>query len=104
MEPPSNRWRLCPLLSGIRPAKNTKPPPQRAEKLKRKGLEPKVSEDADSLLHNIELAVGAVSSILKDSDLERSKMLPVDESLALSFQGAASVSFYVTSRRFFVLS
>ena len=43
------------------------------------------------LLSNAELAAGAVSSILKDFDIGRSKELPVDEALALSFQGFASV-------------
>ena len=36
-------------------------------------------------------------SILKDSDLERSNAPPVDEALALSLQGVASVSSYVLS-------
>ena len=67
------------------------------EKLKKKALESKVSEDGDSLLLNAELAAGAVSSIPKDSDLGRSKALPVDEALALSLQGVASVSPCVLS-------
>ena len=52
--------------------------------LKRKKLKPKVDENQDSLLSNAELALGAVSSILKDSDLGRSKAMLVDEALALS--------------------
>ena len=64
--------------------KSVKSPPRTAEELKRKGPESKIGEDGDSLLLNAELAAGAVSSILKDSDLERSKALPVDEALALS--------------------
>ena len=63
----------------------------------RKDPESKIGGDGDSLLLNAELAVGAVSSILKDSDLERSKALPVDEALALSLQGVASVSSYILS-------
>ena len=51
-----------------------------------------ISENKDSLLSNAELAAGVVSSILKDFDIGRSKELPVDEALALSFQGFASVS------------
>ena len=47
------------------------------------------------LLLNAELAVGAVSSILKDSDLKRSSALPIEEALALSLQGVASVSSYI---------
>ena len=49
-------------------------------------------EDGDSLLFIAELAAGAVSSILKDYDLKRSGALPVEESLALSLKGVASVS------------
>ena len=60
------------------PTESVRSPPRRAEKLK------KISEDGDSLLFNADLAAGAVSSILKDSDLGRSKALPVDEALALS--------------------
>ena len=48
------------------------------EELKRKNQKSKVGEDEDSLLFNAELAAGAVSSILKDSDLGRSKALPVE--------------------------
>ena len=66
--------------------------PRSAKELKRKNPESKVGEDEDSLLFNAELAAGAVSSILKDSDLGRSKALPVDEALALSLHGVASVS------------
>ena len=72
------------------PAQSVKPPSSRAEGLKKKGL--KTGGDGDSLLLNVELATGAVSSILKDSDLKRSGALPVDEDLALSLQGVASVS------------
>ena len=48
--------------------------------------------DGDSLLSNVELAAGTVSSILRDSDLKRLGALPVEETLALSLQGVASVS------------
>ena len=74
------------------PSENAKSPPRRAAELKRKKPKPKVDKNKDSLLSNAELAAGAVSSILKDSDLGRSKGLPVDEALALSLQGVASVS------------
>ena len=59
-----------------------------------KGKKSKLKAGAvkDSLLSNAELAAGAVSSILKESDIRRSKELPVDEALALSFQGIASIS------------
>ena len=64
------------------PAKSVRTPSSKAEELKRK--DSKTGGDGDSLLLNVELAAGAVLSILKDSDLKRSSMLPVDEALALS--------------------
>ena len=77
---------VMPLTVWNPPAKSVRPPSRRAEELKRKDLE-KIDGDGDSLLLNAELAAGAVSSILKDFDLERSKALPIDEALALSLQG-----------------
>ena len=83
---------VMPITVWNPPSENAKSPPRRATELKRKKSKPKVDENKDSLLSNAELAAGAVSSILKDSDLGRSKGLPVDEALALSLQGVASVS------------
>ena len=65
------------------------------EELKRKDTE--TGGDGDSLLLNAELAASAVSSILKDFDLKRSSVLPVDEALALSLQGVAFVSSRILS-------
>ena len=65
------------------------------EELKRKDFE--TGGDSDSLLLNAKLAAGAVLSILKDSDLKKSSALPVDETLALSLQGVASVSSHILS-------
>ena len=83
---------IMPITVWNPPSKNAKSPSRRAAELKRKKSKPKVDENKDSLLSNAELAAGAVSSILKDSDLGRSKALLVDEALALSLQGVASVS------------
>ena len=47
--------------------------------------------DEDSLLSHAELSVGAVSSILRYSDLRRVGVLPVKEALALLLQGTTSV-------------
>ena len=47
--------------------------------------------DEDSLLAHTELAAGAISSILRDSDLKKVDALPVDEALALLLQGTAFV-------------
>ena len=74
------------------PTKRVRSPSQRAEELRRKDPESEIGGDGDSLFLNVELAVDAVSSILKDSDLKRSGALPVDEALALSLQGVATVS------------
>ena len=75
-------------------AQSVEPPSLRAEELRRK--RPEANGDGDSLLFNAELAAGAVLSILKDSDLKRSGALPVEEALALSLQGVASVSSRVS--------
>ena len=83
---------VMPITVWNPPLEKVKSPPRKAVELKRKKPKAKVDENQDSLLSNAELAVGAVSSILKDSDLGRSKAMLVDEALALSLQGVASVS------------
>ena len=63
--------------------------------------------DEDSLLTNSELAVEAVLSILRDSDLKRADAMSVEEALALSLQGAATVcsdAFICSFHRCFKLS
>ena len=77
-----------PLTIWNPPTKSVRSPSRRAEEFKRKDPESKIGGDGDSLFLNAELAAGAVSSILKDSDLERSKALSVDEALALSLRGS----------------
>ena len=47
--------------------------------------------DEDSLLSHVKLAVGVVSSILRDSDLKKVDALSVEEALALTLQGTASI-------------
>ena len=64
------------------PAQSAEPPPLMAEDLGMELLED--DGDEDSLLSNAELAAGAISSIIRDSDLKRSDALPVEEALALS--------------------
>ena len=88
---------VMPITFWNSPSESVRSPPRRTKELKRKNPESKVGEDEDSLLFNAELAAGAVSSILKDSDLGRSKALPVDEALALSLQGVTSVSPFILS-------
>ena len=86
---------IMPITVWNPPAKSVRPLSSKAEELKRKDSE--TGGDGDSLFLDIELAAGAVSSILKDFDLKRSSALPVDEALALSLQGVASVSSYILS-------
>ena len=47
--------------------------------------------EEDSQLANLELFIKAISSILRDSDLKRADAMPIEDVLALSFQGEASV-------------
>ena len=77
--------------------RSVRSPSRRAEESKRKDPGSESGGDGDSLILNAKLAEGAVSSILKDSDLKRSKALPVDEALALALQGVASISPCVLS-------
>ena len=86
---------VMPITVWNPPAQSVRPPSSRAEELKRKDFE--TGGDGDSLLLNAELAAGAVSSILKDSDLKRLRALPVDKALALSLQGVTSVSSHILS-------
>ena len=88
---------VVPITIWNPPTKSVRSPPRQTERLKKKVPKQKIREDGDSLLLDAELAVGAILSILKDSDLGRSKALPVDEALALSLQGVASVSPCVLS-------
>ena len=83
---------VLPITVWNPPSDRAKSPPRRTTELKRKKLKPKADAIIDSLLSSAELAAGAVSSILKESDIGGSKELPIDEALALSFQGIASVS------------
>ena len=88
---------VTPITVWNTPTKRVRSPSRRAKKLRRKDPESEIDGDRDSLLLNAELVAGAVSSILKDSYLKRSSALPVDEALALSLQGVASISSHTLS-------
>ena len=88
---------VMPITVWNPPTKSVRSPSPRAEELRRKDPESEIGGDGDSLLLNVELAAGAVSSILKDSDLKRSSALPIDEALALSLQRVTSVSSHTLS-------
>ena len=81
---------VVPITVWKAPSESAKSPPGKSVGLRRR-TKPTTIEDKDSLLFSAELAAGAVSSILRDSDIVRSKELPVDEALASSFQGFALV-------------
>ena len=87
-EPPLE---VMPITVWSPPAQSAEPPSSRAEELR--GKSPKAEGDGDSLLSNAELAAGAVSSILKESDLKRSGVLPVEEDLTLSPSGGRLCNF-----------
>ena len=67
------------------------PPPAMPDEVTRNHDLFEATGDEDSLLSHAELAVGAVFSILRDSDLRKVDALPVEEALALLLQGTASV-------------
>ena len=73
---------VMPISVWSPPAQSAEPPPSILEDLGRERLG--ADGDEDSLLSNAKLAVGAISSVLRDSDLKRSDALSVEESLALS--------------------
>ena len=73
---------VMPITVWNPPAKSVRPPSPRVDEFKRKDSE--TGGDGDSLLLNAELAASADLSILKDSDLIRSSVLPIDEALSLS--------------------
>ena len=81
-----------PIAVWNAPTDSAKSPPGKLAEPTRRKTKPKTGENKDSLLFNARLAADAVSSILKDSDIVRSKELPVDEALVSSFQGFALVS------------
>ena len=94
VEPPLE---VMPISAWSPPAQSVEPPPSMAKDLGRK--RPEADGDEDSLLSNAKLVAGAISSILRDSDLKRSGAPPVEEALALSLQGLA----YISSRVFMCL-
>ena len=85
-EPPME---VLPISVRGPPAQNSKLPPTTPEDEGRDCF--RIEGDEDSLLTNSELATGAVSSILRDSDLKRADAMSVEEALALLLQGAAIV-------------
>ena len=75
---------VMPITIWNPPLEKVQSPPRKAVELKKKKPKAKVDENQDSLLSNAKLTTGAVSSILRDSDLGRSKAMLVDKALDLS--------------------
>ena len=80
-----------PITVWKAPSESDKSSPGKSAEPRRR-TKPTTAENKGSLLSNAKLAASAVSLILKDSDIVRSKELPIDEALASSFQGFALVS------------
>ena len=72
-------------------SQGTAPPPIVPDEMTGNRDRSEAARDEDSLLSHAELTVGAVSSILRDSDLRRVGALPIEEALALLLQGTSSV-------------
>ena len=88
--PPSRGKTLqCSVWSPT--SRGAAPPPTMPDEAMGNRDRPEAARDEDSLLSHVELTVGAVSSILHDSDLRRVGALPVEEALALLLQGTSSV-------------
>ena len=84
-EPP---LKVMPISVWSPPTQSAGPPPSIAKDLGRKC--PEADGDEDSFLSNVELAAGAISSILMDSDLKRSGALPVEEAWLYPSKGSPS--------------
>ena len=87
-EPPLE---VLPISVWSPTSQDAAPPPTMPNKVTRNRVCFEAARDEDSLLFHVELAVGAASSILLNSDLRRVGSLPFEEALALLLQGTASV-------------
>ena len=87
-EPPLE---VLPISVWSPTSRGISPPPAMPDKVTGNRDRFEAIGDEDSLLSHAELAAGAVSSILRDSDLRRVGALLVEEALALLLQGTASV-------------
>ena len=88
-EPP---LKVLPISVWSPTSQGTAPPSTMPNEVTRNRDRSEAARDEDSLLSHAKLAAGAVSSILRDSDLRRVGALPVEEALAiLLLQGTVSV-------------
>ena len=77
-EPPME---VLPILVWSPMSQGVAPPPAKLDEVRRDRLS--VVGGEDSLLSHAELAAGAISSFLRDSDLRKVDALSVEEALAL---------------------
>ena len=97
--------KVLPISVWSPSAQNAKLPPTTSEDEGRDCFE--IKGDEDSQLTNSELVARAVSSIIWESNLKRVNAMSVEEALALSLQGVATVcpdSFICSFDRCFKLS
>ena len=87
-EPPLE---VLPISACSPTSRGAAPPPTIPDEVTENRDCSEAARDEDSLLSNAELAAGAVSSILRNSDLRRVGALPVEQALALLLQGTASI-------------
>ena len=87
-EPPLE---VLPISVWSPTSRGAAPPPTMSDEVTGNRDHSEVVGDEDSLLSHAELAAGAVSSILRDSDLKRVGALLVKEALAVLLQRTASV-------------
>ena len=80
---------ILPIYVRIPLAQDFKHPPTMPEDEGRGCF--RTEEEEDSLLSNSKLVVGAVSSILWESDLKRANSMSIEDVLALSLQGVTTV-------------
>ena len=82
---------VLPLSVWSPTSRGASPPPAMPDEVTGDRDRFEVAGSEDSLLSHAELAAGAVSSILRDSDLRKVEALSIEEALALLLQGTASV-------------
>ena len=87
-EPPLE---ILPISVWSPTSRGAAPPPTMPDEVTRNRDRSEAAGDEDSVLSHAELAAGAVSSILRNSNLGRVGALSVEEALALLLQGTAFV-------------
>ena len=85
-EPP---LKVLPILVWSPTSQGAEPPPPIPDDVGRGRFS--AVRDEDSLLSHVEFAAGAVSSILRDSNLKKVDAMSIEEALALTLQGTTSV-------------